>query len=344
MIRFNNDYNRGAHPAILNALSETNEISYGGYGLDQVCEEAAALIKKTVQCPDADVHFLVGGTQANYTVIGAALRPFQSVIAAETGHIQVHETGAVERIGHKIEVLPAQNGKITAAQIAEKAELYRTSEIPEHITQPKMVYLSYPTEVGSLYSKKELQEIRAVCDRYHLYLFIDGARLGYGLGSPEADLTAAELAALTDAFYFGGTKCGALFGEAVVLNHPDLKEHFRSYIKQNGALLAKGWLLGLQFKILFENGLYFDITRRAVTQALRIRDAFVRKGFELYSQSPTNQQFVILDPATMEKLAERYVFEFQEKLSENRIAVRFCTAWSTTEEEVESLLNDIKAL
>ena len=344
MIRFNNDYNRGAHPAIIKALSETNNESYGGYGKDPLCEKAATKIKEVLQSPDAEVHFLVGGTQANYTVIGAALRPFQSVIAADSGHIHVHETGAVERIGHKIEALPAENGKITAAQIAARAELFRSSDISEHITQPKMVYLSYPTEVGSLYTKKELEEIRKVCDEYRLYLFIDGARLGYGLGSPEADLTIAEFSSLTDAFYIGGTKCGALFGEAMVLNHPDLKENFRSYMKQNGALLAKGWLLGLQFLTLFENNLYFEITRHAVTQALRIRDAFIRKGFELYSNSPTNQQFVILDPASMERLAQNYVFEFQEKLSENRIAVRFCTAWSTTDQEVETLLHDIEAL
>ncbi|MBQ6824109.1 MAG: aminotransferase class I/II-fold pyridoxal phosphate-dependent enzyme [Clostridia bacterium] len=343
MIRFNNDYNHGAHPAILEALSKINNESYGGYGLDPWCEKAAQLICKQLNC-DADVHFLVGGTQANFTVIDAALRTFQSVIAADTGHIQVHETGAVEHLGHKIEVLPSDNGKITAAQIAEKAELYRTSDIQEHITQPKMVYLSYPTEVGSLYTKKELQEIRSVCDQYRLYLFIDGARMGYGLGSPECDLTVQDLARLTDAFYFGGTKCGALFGEAVVLLHPDLKENFRSCIKQNGAMLAKGWLLGLQFYTLFENGLYFDITKHAVTLAMQIRDAFVCKGFELYSQSPTNQQFIILDQKSYDKLAQNYIFEFQEKIKENRIAVRFCTSWSTTQEEVDALIEDIKKL
>ncbi|MBQ8893359.1 MAG: aminotransferase class I/II-fold pyridoxal phosphate-dependent enzyme [Clostridia bacterium] len=344
MIRFNNDYNHGAHPAILEALRKTNSESYGGYGLDPWCKKAAEAIKKEIGCPDAAVHFLVGGTQANYTVISAALRPFQSVIAADCGHIQVHETGAVEHIGHKIEVLPSANGKITAAQIAEKAELYRTSCVQEHITQPKMVYISYPTEVGSLYSKKELEEIRRVCDQYKLYLFVDGARMGYGLGSPESDLSAADLARLTDAFYFGGTKCGALFGEAVVLLHPALQEDFRSCIKQNGAMLAKGWLLGLQFHTLFENGLYFDITKRAVALALKIRDAFVCKGFKLYSNSHTNQQFIILDRATMEKLAEKYIFEFQEQIDENRIAVRFCTSWSTTEEEVNTLIKDIEKL
>lgn len=343
MIRFNNDYNHGAHPAVLEALAKTNNESYGGYGIDPWCEKAAQLIRNQLN-RDADIHFMVGGTQTNFTVIDAALRSYQSVIAADTGHIQVHETGAVEHLGHKIETLPSNNGKITADQIAKKAHQYITSEIREHITQPKLVYLSYPTEVGSLYSKKELQEIRKVCDQNRFYLFIDGARMGYGLSSPECDLTVQDLAQLADAFYFGGTKCGALFGEAVVLIHPDLRVNFRSCIKQNGAMLAKGWLLGLQFYTLFENGLYFNISRRAVNFAMQIRDAFIRKGFELYSESPTNQQFIILDQASCDRLAEKYVFEFQEELSKNRIAVRFCTSWSTTQEEVDALIEDIKKL
>ncbi len=344
MIRFNNDYNRGAHPEILKALEATNQESYGGYGLDIWCEKAAEEIKKVIERPQAAVHFLVGGTQTNYIVIAAALRPFQSVIAADSGHIHVHETGAVENSGHKIETLPAENGKITAKQIETIAELYRTSGIKEHITQPKMVYLSYPTELGSLYSKNELQAIRAVCDEYNLYLFIDGARLGYGLGSPESDITAAELAQIADAFYFGGTKCGALFGEALVLNHPALQEDFRSCIKQNGGMLAKGWLLGLQFYTLFKDGLYFSITKRAVEQAMRLRDAFACKGFELYAESPTNQQFVILKNDQMEQLAQKYTFEFQEKIDEDRSAVRFCTSWSTTDAEVDALIADIEKL
>ncbi len=344
MIRFNNDYNRGAHPKILEALAASNAESFGGYGLDPLCEKAAGLIKDLINNPQAAVHFLVGGTQANYTVIAAALRPFQSVIAADTGHIHVHETGAVEHIGHKIEALPAEDGKITAKQIADYAELFRSSGIQEHITQPKMVYLSYPTELGTLYAKEELEAIRAVCNEYNLYLFIDGARMGYGLGSPAADITLKDLGRLADAFYFGGTKCGALFGEAVVLCNPALQENFRSYIKQNGGMLAKGWLLGLQFCTLFENGLYFEITKQAVTQAMRIREAFLCKGIELYIDSPTNQQFVILENSQMEKLAPKYTFEFQEEIDKNRSAVRFCTSWSTTDEEVDALIDDIKKL
>lgn len=344
MIRFNNDYNHGAHPSILEAITGHNSESYGGYGLDPWCEKAAKRIKELIDCPTAAVHFLVGGTQANYTVIDAALRPWQSVIAASSGHIQVHETGAVEHTGHKIEALPAANGKITAEQVAAHADLYRTSGVQEHITQPKMVYISYPTEVGTIYSKKELEALRAVCDQYALYLFIDGARMGYGLGSPECDIIPADLARLADAFYFGGTKCGALFGEAVVLVNPALQADFRSSIKQNGGMLAKGWLLGLQFYTLFENSLYFNITKQAVAQALRIREAFLCKGLKLCTKSPTNQQFVILTNEQAMELSKKYIFEFQEQTDKNHCCVRFCTSWSTTDQEVEALIADIKKL
>ncbi len=343
MIRFNNDYNRGAHPAILKALEATNSESYGGYGKDIWCEKAAAAIQKHLNAPHAQVHFLVGGTQANFTVIAGALKPYQSVIAAESGHIHVHETGAVEHIGHKIQALPQKDGKITALQVKEQAEAYRQSGIQEHITQPKMVYLSYPTELGTLYSKEELEAISAVCREYGLYLFIDGARLGYGLGA-DPQMTLADLARLADAFYIGGTKCGCLFGEAVVLLNLALQEDFRSNIKQNGGMLAKGWLLGLQFYTLFRDGLYFEMTRKAVEQATRIRTAFLAQGIPLYVDSPTNQQFVILTQAQQEALAERFTFEFEEALPDGRAAVRFCTAWSTEEEEVDALLAAIKTL
>lgn len=344
MIRFNNDYNHGAHPAILEALMQTNEESYGGYGKDIWCERAEAEIKKYLDCPQAAVHFLVGGTQANFTVIAAALRPFQSVISADSGHIHVHETGAVEHCGHKIEALPAKEGKITAEQIAAQAELFASSGVQEHITQPKLVYLSYPTEYGTVYSKKELEAIHAVCQNYHLYLFIDGARLGYGLGSCQADVTLQDLARVADAFYIGGTKCGALFGEAVVIRNRELQENFRSYMKQNGAMLAKGWLLGLQFYTLFKDGLYFEITKQADAYALQIKQAFEQKGIPAYIESFTNQQFVILNNMQMEALAEKYVFEYEAKIDEAHSCVRFCTSWSTKAEEVEALIADIKKL
>jgi len=344
MIRFNNDYNHGAHPAILEALTATNQDSYGGYGIDSWCEKASEEIKKYLNCDQAQVHFLIGGTQANFTVISAALRPYQGVISADSGHIHVHETGAVEHCGHKIHALPAVNGKITAEQIAAEGELYRISGVQEHITQPKMVYLSFPTEYGTLYTKEELESISKVCKEYGMYLFIDGARMGYGLGSVANDVTCEDLARLCDVFYFGGTKCGALFGEAVVIINPLLQENFRAYMKQNGAMLAKGWLLGIQFYTLFKDGLYFEITKKADAYAMRIKEAFAKKGIPSYIESFTNQQFVILENSQMERLAEKYIFEFDRTIDENHSSVRFCTAWSTKEEEIDALVEDIALL
>lgn len=347
MIRFNNDYNRGAHPAILEAFAATNGESYEGYGLDPWCEKAAKEIVKYFDEPERDrasVHFLVGGTQANFTVINAVLRPWQSVVSAHSGHINVHETGAVEHGGHKIEALSAENGKITAAQVEKIARDYSVSGIPEHITQPKLVYISFPTEVGSLYSLAELTALREVCDAYGLWLFVDGARLGYGLASPDCDVTIADIARLTDAFYIGGTKCGAMFGEAVVIMNPQLAVDFRSAIKQNGGMLAKGWLLGLQFATMFEDGLYFDITKSAIAQAMRIRDAFRDAGIPAYAESPTNQQFVVVTDEQMAKLGEKYIYEYEADLGEGKHAIRFCTSWSTSDEDVAALVEDIAKL
>lgn len=344
MIRFNNDYNHGAHPAILEALLNTNDESYGGYSIDPWCEKAAAEIKKYLDAPEADIHFLVGGTQANFTVIASALKPFQGVISADTGHINVHETGAVENTGHKVIALPPAEGKISAEQVAEQAQLFEDSGIKEHITQPKMVYISYPTEFGTIYSKQELEDISAVCKKYGLFLFVDGARLGYGLGSEKADVTIADMARLTDVFYCGGTKCGALFGEAVVITNPALKADFRAYMKQNGAMLAKGWLLGLQFYTLFKDGLYFEITEKADRYAMQIKRAFEEKGIPSFIESYTNQQFVVLKNSDAEKLAEKYVYEYDHKIDEEHCCVRFCTSWSSKEEEIESLLADIRML
>jgi threonine aldolase len=344
MIRFNNDYNHGAHPEILEALLNTNNESFEGYGMDSICDQAKEEIKALIKAPKADVHFLVGGTQTNATVITAALRPYQSVISADSGHINQHETGAIEHSGHKILSLPSTNGKITAKQIAKEAEEYSASGIKEHITQPKMVYLSFPTELGSLYTKNELTEIRAVCNQYGLYLFIDGARMGYAFGSPACDLTPAELASLCDVFYFGGTKCGALFGEAIVIMNDFLKEDFRSYIKMKGGMLAKGWLLGLQFHTLFKDGLYFKITKHAIDQAMALRAVFERKGFYLYSDSPTNQQFIVVNTAQMQSLSQKFNFEYQENMGNDHHAIRFCTSWSTTDQEVHALIEAIETL
>ena len=287
---------------------------------------------------------MVGGTQANFTVITAALRSYQSVISADTGHIQGHETGAVENTGHKIIALPSADGKITAAQVREQAELYLGSGIKEHITQPKMVYLSFPTEQGTLYSLQELTKIHEVCRKYDMYLFVDGARLGYGLGSEKNDVSLEDLAALTDVFYFGGTKCGALFGEAVVLTADSLKKRFKAYMKQNGAVLAKGWLLGLQFHCLLGHDLYFTATRRADELAMKLRKAFAAQGIPFWVESFTNQQFVILTDAQKETLEKRYIFEPMGKSADGGNIARFCTSWATTEEEVQTLIDDLKAL
>ena len=344
MIRWNNDYNQTAHEAVLHALAETVGHAYPGYGTDEVCEKAAEEIKKYLGGARVDVHFLLGGTQVNYTMIAAALRPYESVISADVGHIHVHETGAVENTGHKIQALPAVNGKLTAAAIAEEAEKFRASPFREHITHPKLVYLSFPTEQGMLYSRKELTEIRKVCDEYGLYLYLDGARLGYGLGARENDLSMADLARLTDAFYIGGTKCGAMFGEALVLCNDDFKKDFRNHIKQNGAMLAKGWLLGVQFDALFRDGLYFEITKNAIDYAIAIKNAFVKKGIETWLDSPTNQQFFYLPAGMAKKLGEKHIYEYEETLPDGRLLCRFCTGWHTKKQNVETLLQDIENL
>lgn len=344
MIRWNNDYNHGAHPAILEALQNTNCSSYDGYGLDDYCEAAKAEIQKYLGNANADIHFMVGGTQVNFTVIAAALRPFESVISANTGHINDHETGAVENTGHKIHALPSVNGKITAEQIQTEAQIFCDSGTKEHITQPKLVYLSFPTEFGTLYSKAELEAIRTVCDNYGLHLMVDGARMGYGLTAPTNDVTLEDLARLADVFYIGGTKCGALFGETVVIIHDDLKPHFRSYMKQNGAMLAKGWLLGLQFHTLFKDGLYFDITKKANEDALKLKNAFIQKKIPFFIESSTNQQFPILTTKQMEQLTENHSVSYISKIDEDHHCVRFCTAWSTDPKDLETLLADIESL
>ncbi len=342
MIRFNNDYSQSAHPAVLRALALTAGESFPGYGLDPWCQKAAGLIRTRLDRPDAQVHFVVGGTQANYIAVAACLRPYQSVICADSGHIHVHETGAVEHGGHKIQALPAENGKLAAGQIAAVAEEYRASPIPEHITEPKLAYISFPTEYGTVYTKAELAAIRAVCDEYGLYLFVDGARMGYGLAA--SDVTLADMARYADIFTIGGTKCGTLFGEAVIIANTALQPHFRSFIKQNGAMLAKGWLLGVQFAALFETGLYFDICRQAVEQAMVLRAAFAARGVPAFIDSPTNQQFVVLTRAQADKLAEKYVYEPEQTLADGRLCARFCTAWYTDPVDVAALAEDIQSL
>ena len=309
-----------------------------------MCERAARLIRERAGVPSADVHFLVGGTQANFVVIESALRPWQSVICADSGHINVHETGAVEHAGHKCETAPAHDGKISADQVRAIAANWAESIIPEHITQPKMVYLSMATETGSVYTLAELAAIRAVCDEFSLYLFIDGARLSYGLEAIGGDVSLKDIARLADVFYCGGTKCGALFGEAVVIVNDELKPHFSANMKQNGAMLAKGWLLGAQFEALFTDDLYFKVARRANEYAARVKDACAKADIPLFAQTTTNQVFINFTDAQYAQISEQFELEFEERTDEEHVAIRVCTSWATREEEIVALEEAIAAL
>ena len=344
MIRFNCDYLEGAHPRILEKLVETNFVQTPGYGEDEYCERAREIIKKKCGTPDAYVQFLVGGTQTNLTVIASILRPYQGVISAVTGHINVHETGAIEATGHKVLALPTENGKLTAAQVQEYYDAHWSDESHEHIVQPGMVYISHPTENGTLYTKEELKALYETCKKLELPVFLDGARLGYGLMSEGSDLTWEDIAAYTDVFYIGGTKVGALFGEAVVITNPALTKDFRYMIKQRGGMLAKGRLLGIQFITLLEDGLYEEIAGKAVKQAMRLKEAFLEKGYPLLYDSYTNQQYPIMSNSQLDQLREKYSFEMWTKLDEEYSAVRFCTSWATKDEDVEMLIADLDEL
>ena len=341
MILFNSDYTEGAHPRILKKLMETNLEQTPGYGEDAYCEAAREAIRKVCDAPEADVHFLVGGTQANFTVISSALKPYQGVLCADTGHINVHETGAVEACGHKVLALPGKDGKITAEQIRNAHDLHWSDESHEHIAQPKMVYISHPTELGTLYTKGELEEIGRVCRECGLYLFLDGARLGYGLMATGTDVTIADIAKICDVFYIGGTKVGALFGEAVVIMNPQLKPDFRYCIKQKGGMLAKGRLLGIQFLELFRDGLYFEIAKHAIDMAMILKEGLKEKGYSFFMDSVTNQQFIMIEDEKLEKIREKYGVTYQQRYDETHSVIRLCTSWATTEENVRSLLADL---
>ena len=341
MIRFNNDYNRGAHPKVLEAFEKTNTEQFGGYGDDDCCKEAIGIIRDITHCPKADVYFFAGATQANFVVISSLIGSCDSVICADTGHIMGHECASIEHAGRKMCALPSTDGKINAGQIKKEAQRYYDSGEPEYMTRPSLVYISFPTEYGTIYTKAELQAISDVCKEYNMFLFVDGARLGYGLGAKDNDLTIADIARLADVFYIGGTKCGAMFGEAVVITDPAETPRFKSHMKQNGAVLAKGWCLGLQFDALLKDDLYFDITRQADDYAMRIRDAFREKEIKEYIVSSTNQQFVVLDDDKADRLSKEYVFEREGRIDERHILARFCTAWSTTKEETDALVESI---
>lgn len=344
MYCFNSDYTEGCHPNILAKLAATNMEQTTGYGLDSYCEEARELIKKACQNDNVDVHFLVGGTQTNLTVICAALRPHQAVYGAFSSHINTHEAGAIEHVGHRVLPLYSEDGKLTAEQIKAEWIKYDTDPSREHWAQPKMVYISQPTEIGSMYTKKELSDLYAVCREYGIYLFIDGARLGYALGSPSNDLTLADIVANCDVLSIGGTKCGLLFGEAVVIVNDEIKPDFRTIAKQNGAILAKGRLLGVQFGEAFRNNLYTEICAHGTATALKIKQALLDNGFKFITDSPTNQQFVIFTPEQYNKLSENFTLSLIEYLPDGNYSVRICTSWATQDEEVTKLIEAIKTL
>ncbi len=344
MIYFHNDYSEGCHEAVLRRLQETNLEQTVGYGEDMYCAAAADKIRNLCGREDAAVHFLVGGTQTNMTVISAALRPHQGVLCAESGHIHVHETGAVEATGHKVLALPSVDAKITAGQVAQAVRSHREDGAFEHIVQPKMVYISNPTELGTLYTLAELEALSAVCKENGLYLFLDGARLGYGLMAKGNDVKLSDLARLCDVFYIGGTKVGALFGEAVVISNPAIGEDFRYIIKRHGGMLAKGRLLGLQFDALFTDDLYFKISSHADRLADRLRDTLEKLGYRLLVPGVTNQVFPVLPDALLEELGKHYTFSEQERVDESHRAVRFCTCWATKPENVAALCQDLERL
>ena len=346
---FTSDYCEGALPRIIERLTQTNMVQTVGYGEDEYCAQARELIKAACACPDADVHFLVGGTQTNATVISSILRPYQGVLCAETGHINVHETGAIEHGGHKVLGLPSPDGKITAAQIGDALDGHFSDANHEHMVMPGMVYISFSTESGTIYTREELTAISEVCRSFGIPLFVDGARLGYGMAASELiygseALTLRAFARLADVFYIGGTKQGALFGEAVVITNDALKEDFRYCIKQGGGMLAKGRLLGIQFAALFEDGLYMDASRGAVRQAARIRKAFEYKRIGFMVDSPTNQVFPILTEAQAETMDKDFGFEVWQRLPDGKVAVRFCTSWATPETNVDKLIQAIHNL
>ncbi len=339
MLSFVNDYSEGAHEKVLQRFLETNMEKLSGYGSDKYCDLAKGKILKACKCPDGDVHLLVGGTQTNKVVIASMLSYPEGVIAAATGHINVHEAGAIEDTGHKVLGIPHIDGKIEAKVLKNYLVDFYTDESHEHMVIPGMVYISYPTEYGTLYSKQELEDIYAVCKEYKLSFFIDGARLGYGLASVGCDLTLPDIAALCDVFYIGGTKVGALCGEAVVFTKNNTPKHFLTIIKKQGALLAKGRLLGIQFDTLFTDNLYLEISKNAIETANVLKNGFKTNGYEFYLDSPTNQIFIVLENEKMKELSKSVAFSFWEKADDTHTVVRFATSWATRMSEVEELVN-----
>lgn len=337
MISFENDYNTGAHPQIMARLLETNLEPLSGYGSDPYCESARRKIREACGCPEAEVEFLTGGTQTNAAVISSMLRDYEGVIAARTGHVSIHEAGAVEFTGHKVLELSQKEGKIVPEELKSYLTGFYADENHEHMVFPGMVYLSHPTEYGTLYTRAELEKIREICHSYKIPLFLDGARLGYGLMSRQTDLTLQDIAGLCDVFYIGGTKVGALCGEAVVFTKQNRPPHFTNSIKKRGALLAKGRLLGVQFDTLFTDGLYFKISRHAIDMAEELKEILESRKIPFYLKSPTNQQFVILENEWLKELKKDVMFSFWEQYDETHTVARFVTSWATTREDLKAL-------
>jgi len=340
MISFKNDYSEGALPEIMDALVKTNLESTVGYGMDEYCVSAVEKIRERINCPDAQVHFLVGGTQANQTCISAFLRSFEAVIGVKTAHINVHETGAIEATGHKVIAVEGKDRKVTPQDIRAAVEYHSD----EHMVKPKMVYISDSTEIGTIYYKKELEEISACCKELGLYLYLDGARLGSALTAEGNDVSIEDIAALTDAFYIGGTKNGALFGEAVVLLNTELQREFRYSVKQHGGMLAKGRLLGIQFDRLFTDDLFFKAAAHANKMAMKIKQGLGACGVNFMTDSVTNQQFPIFTKKEIDILNREFLFEYNDRIDDNRYAIRFCTSWATKEEDVEQLIEAVKSM
>jgi len=338
MLYFASDYQETAHPAILNRFPETAGEHMTAYGSDKYCESAQEKIRLACAAPRAEVRFLAGGTQTNQIVVDLLLKPWQGVIAAVTGHVNGHEAGAIEYTGHKVLTVPQHAGKVRADEVRALIEAWRGDAAREHIVEPGMLYISHPTEYGTLYTRAELEALSALCRTYDIPLYVDGARLGSGLAARGADVTLPVLAANADAFYIGGTKCGALFGEALVFPRGNLPERFLSRIKRHGALLAKGWSVGLQFDVLFADGLYESLGAHADAMAERLRAGMLEKGYETYIDSPTNQQFFAVDDALLQKLDGEVVYSFWERLADGRTVIRLATSWATTPEDVDALL------
>lgn len=341
---FHNDYNQLCHPAVMAKMQNCASEQQPGYSEDTHCKIAAEKIRKICGNENVAVHFLVGGTQTNLTVIVSSLRPHQGVLCADTAHINVHETGAIEATGHKVITLPTKDGKISAADIREFVQLHRTSADAEHMAQPKMVYISNPTELGTIYYLNELQEVSNTCRELGLYLFVDGARLGYGLTAADNDVTLTDLTALCDVFYIGGTKVGAMFGEAVVIPNPVIAEDFRYLIKQRGAMLAKGWTLGVQFDALFENDLYFEISRHANVCAEKIRKTLTAMNIPMLVQTTTNQLFPIMSDEVLDELGKSFTFTEMGRIDATHRAIRFCTSWATSADSVDRLCDKLAKL